>query len=124
MLRQGSYNQILRYLTEVQDWSGGTRIGDALREFNHTWANLADRRSVVVILSDGWDTGDPETLAGEMLVLKRRMGRIIWLNPLLGTPSYAPLNRGMVAALHYIDHFAPAHSLATLRDLAGQLAVW
>lgn len=124
LLRQGSYKQTLRHLSEVQDWSGGTRIGEALRSFNQNWAKLADRRTIVVILSDGWDTGDPEMLAAEMLVLKRRMGRIVWLNPLLGTPSYAPLNRGMAAALQYIDHFAPAHNLTTLRDLAGQVGIW
>lgn len=122
-LRNGSYKQALRHLTEVQDWSGGTRIGEALQEFNQTWAKLADRRTIVIILSDGWDTGDPEILAAEMAILKRRMGRIVWLNPLLGVPSYEPLNRGMAAALKHVDYFAAAHNLNSLRDLAGHLTL-
>jgi len=123
LLRGPSYKRALRRLTEVRDWSGGTRIGESIREFNQTWGRLVDRRTIVLVLSDGWDTGEPEVLAREMLTLKRRAARVIWLNPLLGNPSYEPLTRGMAAALPLVDHFAAAHNLASLRELAGHLNV-
>jgi uncharacterized protein len=120
-LKGASYKQALRQLAAVRDWSGGTRIGESLRDFNRSWGHLVDRRTIVIVLSDGWDTGEPEELAQEMLALKRKAGRVIWLNPLLGNPSYEPLTRGMAAALPLVDHFAAAHNLASLRDLAGHL---
>jgi uncharacterized protein with von Willebrand factor type A (vWA) domain len=120
-LRGRSYREVLRRLTAVRDWSGGTRIGESLGEFNRRWPGLVDRRTIVIILSDGWDTGDPEVLAAELLRIKRRAGRVIWLNPLLGNPSYEPLTRGMAAALPLVDQFAAAHNLAALRSLAGTL---
>jgi uncharacterized protein with von Willebrand factor type A (vWA) domain len=123
LLRGPSYKGALRRLTEVRDWSGGTRIGESIREFNQTWGRLVDRRTIVLLLSDGWDTGEPEVLAKEMLTLKRRAARVIWLNPLLGNPSYEPLTRGMAAALPLVDHFAAAHNLASLRELAGHLKI-
>ncbi len=122
-LRARSYRQVLRRLQDVRDWSGGTRIGESLAEFNREWGRLVDRRTIVIVLSDGWDTGDPEVLATELLRIKRRAGRVIWLNPLLGNPSYEPLTRGMAAALPLVDHFAPAHNLASLRDLAQRLSI-
>ena len=120
-LRARSYRQVLRRLQELRDWSGGTRIGESLAEFNRHWSHLVDRRTIVILLSDGWDTGDPDVLATELLRIKRRAGRVIWLNPLLGNPSYQPLTRGMAAALPLVDHFAAAHNLAALRDLADRL---
>jgi uncharacterized protein with von Willebrand factor type A (vWA) domain len=120
-LRGRSYRQVLRRLTEVRDWSGGTKIGESLAQFNREWPQLVDRRTIVILLSDGWDTGEPDLLAGELLRIKRRAGRVIWLNPLLGNPSYEPLTRGMAAALPLVDVFAPGHSLAALRDLANKL---
>ena len=120
-LRQRSYRAVLRRLQELRDWSGGTRIGESLAEFNRSWSHLVDRRTIVILLSDGWDTGDPEVLATELLRIKRRAGRVIWLNPLLGNPSYQPLTRGMAAALPLVDHFAAAHNLAALRELADRL---
>jgi len=121
-LRARSYRQVLRRLGEVRDWSGGTRIGASLAQFNREWGHLVDRRTIVIVLSDGWDTGEPELLAAELLRIKRRAGRLVWLNPLLGNPSYEPLTRGMAAALPLLDDFAPAHNLAALRDLARRLA--
>jgi uncharacterized protein len=123
LLRGPSYKRALRRLSSVRDWSGGTRIGESIQEFNQTWGRLVDRRTIVLLLSDGWDTGEPEVLAKEMLALKRRAARVIWLNPLLGNPSYEPLTRGMAAALPLVDHFAAAHNLASLRELAGHLNV-
>jgi hypothetical protein len=122
-LKGASYKQALKRLTDVRDFSGGTRIGESLREFNVTWGRLIDRHTIVILLSDGWDTGEPEDLAAEMLALKRKAGRVIWLNPLLGNPAYEPLTRGMAAALPLVDRFAAAHNLASLRDLARHLHV-
>ena len=122
-LKARTYRQALRRLTEVRDWSGGTRIGESLATFNREWPHLVDRRTIVIVLSDGWDTGEPEVLATELMRIKRRAGRLLWLNPLLGNPSYEPLTRGMAAALPLIDDFAPAHNLAALRDLATKLTI-
>lgn len=121
-LKGRSYRHALRRLTDVRDWSGGTRIGECLADFNREWgARLLDRRTIVLVISDGWDTGDPDLLAGELLRIKRRAGRLFWLNPLLGNPAYQPLTRGMAAALPLLDRFAPAHNLQSLRDLAPHL---
>jgi uncharacterized protein len=120
-LRGRSYRRALRQLTEVRDWSGGTRIGESLAQFNRTWGYVLDRRTIVILLSDGWDTGEPEVLAAELMRIRRRAGRLIWLNPLLGNPSYEPLTRGMAAALPLLHIFAPAHNLSALRDLARRL---
>jgi uncharacterized protein with von Willebrand factor type A (vWA) domain len=103
----------------VLDWSGGTRLGDGLREFNDRWGVRGMARgAVVVVLSDGWDRGDPEILGEEMARLRRVAHRIIWVNPLKATPEYAPLARGMAAALPHIDEFIAGHSMAALEELA------
>jgi uncharacterized protein with von Willebrand factor type A (vWA) domain len=122
-LRGRSYRQVLRRLTDVRDWSGGTKIGESLAQFNREWPHLVDRRTIVIVLSDGWDTGEPDVLATELMRIKRRSARVIWLNPLLGNPSYEPLTRGMAAALPLIDDFAAGHNLAALRNLAGKLHI-
>ena len=107
----------------VADWSGGTRLGEGLRSFNDTWGIRGMARgAVVVILSDGWDRGDPERLAAEMARLRRVAHRIVWVNPLKASPGYAPLARGMAAALPYIDSFVEGHSLASLESLAEVIA--
>jgi uncharacterized protein with von Willebrand factor type A (vWA) domain len=107
----------------VSDWSGGTRLGTSLREFNDTWGirGLA-RGAVVVICSDGWDRGDPELVSAEMARLSRVARRIIWVNPLKASPGYAPLARGMAAALPYVDLFVEGHSVASLEQLALRIA--
>jgi uncharacterized protein with von Willebrand factor type A (vWA) domain len=108
----------------VVDWSGGTRLGDGLRAFNDEWGVRGMARgAVVVILSDGWDRGDPDRLATEMGRLHRVAHRIVWVNPLKATPGYAPLARGMAAALPYIDSFVEGHSLAALETLAEVIAL-
>lgn len=106
----------------VQDWSGGTRIGDALHSFNQHWARrVLGRGAVVLIISDGWDRGDSGTLAVEMDRLQHSSHRLIWLNPLLGSPEYRPLTIGMKTALPYIDNFLPAHNLNSLIHLGNVL---
>lgn len=121
-LRSGTYRDALDKLSrDVEGWSGGTRIGESLQEFNHSWRGLVDRKSVVLILSDGWDTGPPELLNEALDTLHRRAGRVVWLNPLLGSPGYEPLTAGMMAALPHVDVFAPCHDVASLASLARHL---
>jgi hypothetical protein len=106
----------------VPDWSGGTRIGEALRVFHVHWARrVLGHGPVVLLISDGWDRGDPDLLAREMARLRRSCHRLIWLNPLLGSPAYEPLTRGIRAALPYVDDFLPVHNLASLEGLARRL---
>jgi uncharacterized protein with von Willebrand factor type A (vWA) domain len=103
----------------VPDWSGGTRLGEGLRAFNDQWGVRGMARgSVVVILSDGWDRGDPQLLADQMQRLHRVAYRTVWVNPLKASPGYAPLAAGMAAALPYVDEFVEGHSLDSLRTLA------
>lgn len=105
--------------TAVDDWAGGTRLGDSLRAFNDEWAVRGMARgAVVVILSDGWDRGDPEMMTEQMARLSRVSYRIVWANPLKATDGYAPLARGMAAALPFIDEFVEGHSLGALEQLA------
>jgi uncharacterized protein with von Willebrand factor type A (vWA) domain len=121
-LRERPFSIALRGLSErVHDWSGGTRIGACLSTFNAEWGKLVDRRTVVVILSDGWDTGDPAELAAQLELLKSRSRRLVWLNPLLGSPGYQPIARGMEAALPHVSVFASAHDLSSLRSLEKHL---
>jgi uncharacterized protein with von Willebrand factor type A (vWA) domain len=112
-------DKALRSASErVQDWSGGTRLGETLRLFNDEWGIRGMARgAIVVILSDGWDRGEPELLAEQMQRLQRAAFRLIWVNPLKVTPGYAPLARGMAAALPYVDEFVEGHSLDALEQL-------
>jgi uncharacterized protein with von Willebrand factor type A (vWA) domain len=102
----------------AEDWSGGTRIGEALATLNREYGRRVGRGAIVVLLSDGWDRGDPQQLSAEMARLERCTHRLIWLNPLKASPEYEPLTRGMQAALPYVDHFLAGNSLASLEDLA------
>jgi len=103
-------------------WSGGTKIGDSLREFNRRFGRrMRFTNTCVLILSDGWDTGEPDALVAELQILKQRSKKLIWLNPLLGLAQYEPVTRGMRAALPYIDVFAPAHNLQSLLELERHL---
>ena len=106
----------------VHDFSGGTRIGDALGDFNRRWARrVLGHGAVVVIVSDGWDRGDPGHLTAELIHLRRSAHRLVWLNPLLGSEGYEPLTRGMAAALPHCDDFLAAHNVAALEDLGRLL---
>ena len=123
-LRRQPYVAALRQLSSgVDDWSGGTRIGESLAAFASGWPRLVDSRTVVVVVSDGWDAGDPAVVASTLATLRERAGRIVWLNPLLGSPSYRPETRGMAAALPHLDVFAPVHNLDSLRALARHLVL-
>lgn len=105
-----------------QGWSGGTRIGESIETFNALHADrYANARSIALILSDGYDTGEPGRLAAALAGLRRRCGKVIWLNPLLGRAAYEPVARGMEAARPHLDLFAPAHNLESLAALEDAL---
>lgn len=106
----------------VPDWSGGTRIGESLRQLHVRWSRrVLHSSSVVLLISDGWDRGDPLVLRDQVARLQRNCHRLIWLNPLIGTIDYAPLTRGLRAALPFVDDFLPARTLTNLADLAVHL---
>ena len=105
----------------VTDFSGGTRIGAALAELNRAHGRRLGRGAVVVVLSDGWDRGDPDQLDSEMARLRRASHRLIWLNPLAAHPDYEPLTRGMRAAVPHTDELLAGNSLASLEQLAAIL---
>ena len=106
----------------VPDWSGGTRIGAAVKDFHQRWSRrVLHGGPVVLLISDGWDRGDPGELRDQIARLQRSCHRLVWLNPLIGTDGYAPLTRGLQAALPYVDDFLPARTLNNLADLAAHL---
>ncbi len=106
----------------VRDWSGGTMIGNAFVEWNRDWSRRLSRGGpIALILSDGWDCGDPATLATEMARMSRSVHRVIWLNPLAARADYRPATRGMQAVLPYVDHLLPAASVMDLRGVVRLL---
>jgi uncharacterized protein with von Willebrand factor type A (vWA) domain len=122
-LKRQTFGRMIEALAAVRDWSGGTRIGESLERFVRDYGpRLLGRRTAVLVLSDGWDTGDPDRLAGALAAIRERGARILWLNPLLGQPDYQPLTRGMAAALPLVHAFLPAHNLASLVALERGLA--
>ena len=122
-LKQQDYRTALDKLTEeVDDWSGGTRIGECLNTFVENYGRkLLNRQTIVLIMSDGWDTSDVELLAEAMRRIQSKSAKVIWLNPLAGNPQYRPEVKGMQAAMPYIDIFASAHNVESLRKVAGYL---
>jgi uncharacterized protein with von Willebrand factor type A (vWA) domain len=107
----------------VVDWAGGTRLGDGLRAFNDEWGIRGMARgAIVVILSDGWDRGEPDALAEQMARLARVAHKVVWVNPLKASPGYAPLAQGMAAALPHVDVFVEGHSLAALEEVAAVIS--
>jgi hypothetical protein len=123
LLRTRYLPDALRKLSQrAAGWSGGTRIGESLRQFNQDYGGkLLSRDTIFIILSDGWDTGEPELLASQLRTTKRRVRKVLWLNPLLGLKDYQPVTQGMSAALPYVDVFAPAHNLESLLALERHL---
>ncbi len=107
----------------VHDWSGGTRLGESIGVFCDLWGVRGMARgAVVVIMSDGWDRGEPAAMAESMARLSRVAYKLVWVNPLKATPGYAPLAQGMAAALPFLDEFVEGHSLASLEELAARVA--
>ncbi len=122
LAHRGVDDAIAEVARTVPDWAGGTRIGDSIMAFNYLWSRrVLGWGSVVLIISDGWDRGEPEVLGREVARLQRSCHRLIWLNPLLGSETYEPLTRGMQAALPFVDDHLPVHNLASLHDLAERL---
>jgi uncharacterized protein with von Willebrand factor type A (vWA) domain len=110
---------LARAAERVTDYGGGTRLGDGLQLFNAEWGQRGMARgAIIVILSDGWDRGDPDVLAEQMQRLQRAAHKVVWVNPLKVTPGYAPLARGMAAALPYVDAFVEGHSIDAIEELA------
>lgn len=107
----------------VEDWSGGTRLGDTIKEFVDRWGQRGMARgAVVVVLSDGWDRGDVEVLGEQMRRISRLAHRLIWVNPLKAAAGYQPVARGMAAALPHVDEFLPGNNLESLEDLARRIS--
>jgi uncharacterized protein with von Willebrand factor type A (vWA) domain len=123
--RAGSiFTALERMSVEVPDWAGGTRIGDSFHSFNRWWAGrVIDRHTIVLVLSDGLDSGPAAVLESEMAAIQQRAARVIWLNPLLGDPGYRPVARTMRAALKHVDVFASAHNLESLQSLGRDLVL-
>lgn len=122
-LREKNIEKAMERMAVMSEgWGGGTRIGSCLETFNRNYAqSVLDPRSIVVIMSDGYDTDNPELLEEQMKKLRSRAKRILWLNPLLGWKDYEPVAQGMSAALPYVDLFAPAHNLESLMALEPHL---
>jgi len=122
-LRPRSVNRAALAVSDaVPHWSGGTRIGHALQQFRKVWARRVMREGpVVLLISDGWDRGDPDLLRQQVAWLQRSCHRLIWVNPLIGTTGFEPLTRGLKAALPYVDDFLPARTLTDLSQLALHL---
>ncbi len=122
-LHQKSFQLALQLLSDtIPDWSGGTRIGESLASFTKDYGNkLLDKHTVVLIMSDGWDTGDIDLLEDSMKYIQRKVAQVVWLNPLAGSPTYEPHVKGMQAAMPYIDVFAAAHNVDSLRNLVKRL---
>jgi uncharacterized protein with von Willebrand factor type A (vWA) domain len=122
-LRAAGPDQALAAVSQsVAGWSGGTRIGAALKEFHQRWSRrVLNRGPVALLISDGWDRGDPAELGEQVARLQRSCHRLIWLNPLIGTADYAPLTRGLQAALPFVDDFLPVRTLSNLAQLAIHL---
>jgi uncharacterized protein with von Willebrand factor type A (vWA) domain len=111
-----------RVAASVEDWSGGTRIGEAIESFNRRYARrVLGHGATVAIISDGWDRGDTEQMRHAIAHLQRSCHRLIWMNPLMGAPGYEPLTLGLQAALPFVDDFLPAHNLANLEALGKLL---
>ncbi|HEY7199802.1 MAG TPA: VWA domain-containing protein [Candidatus Dormibacteraeota bacterium] len=124
MLRRRDLDRALGEVGKtVHDFSGGTRIGHAIADFNRRWARrVLGHGAIVIVVSDGWDRGDPELLSAELSRLRRMSHRLIWLNPLLGSDGYEPVTRGMAAALPHTDDFLAAHNVQALDELGALLA--
>jgi uncharacterized protein with von Willebrand factor type A (vWA) domain len=122
-LRAAGPDEALAAVSEsVTDWSGGTRIGAVMKEFHQRWGRRVLRGGpVALLISDGWDRGDPLELGDQIARLQRSCHRLIWLNPLIGTADYAPLTRGLQAALPFVDDFLPVRTLTNLAQLAIHL---
>jgi uncharacterized protein with von Willebrand factor type A (vWA) domain len=123
MVRSRNFDDALERMSKgIDAWSGGTRIGACLADFNRRYAReRLGPRTAVVVISDGWDRGDIVQLDRELAMLRRRSYRLLWLNPLLGARDYKPVAQGMSTALRYVDDFLPVHNLESLARVGRKL---
>lgn len=122
ILKDGDYDQVLQNLADhVPYWSGGTRIGESLSTFTDNNKYFLNSSTIVMILSDGWDTGDIDLLTSSMKFIKKKTKKVIWLNPLAGHPDYQPETAGMKACMPYIDIFDSGHNVESLKGLVSKL---
>lgn len=123
ILDNNEFDKAFRTISErVPHWSGGTTIGSCLRDFTQNYGyGMLDKKTIVLILSDGWDTGEPEVMKEAMKTIYKKSKKVIWLNPLAGNPDFAPESIGMQTALPYIDILASAHNLESLKTVLQQL---
>ncbi|HSM43477.1 MAG TPA: VWA domain-containing protein, partial [Acidimicrobiia bacterium] len=120
--RRDTKTALSKVSSSVHDWSGGTRIGEAFAEWNRLWSRRLSRGGpIALVLSDGWDCGDPELLRVEIARLARSVHSLLWLNPLAARADYRPATRGMQAVLPYVDHLLPAASVMDLRGVVRLL---
>ncbi len=122
LMRRNPTEALAQVSKSVEDWSGGTRIGECLRSFNYEWSRRVTRGGpVALIVSDGWDRGDPAVLSREMERLRRTVHRLVWVNPLASRQGYSPETRGMRAALPHVDDFLGGGRLSDLATLVSLL---
>ncbi len=123
ILDNNEFDKAFRTISErVPHWSGGTTIGSCLHDFTQNYGHgMLDKKTIVLILSDGWDTGEPEVMKEAMKTIYKKSKKVIWLNPLAGSPDFSPEAIGMKTALPYIDVFASAHNLESLKQVLQQL---
>ena len=120
--RRSPSEAIAKVAESVHDWSGGTRIGDSVRIFNRDWSRRVCRGGpIAIVISDGWDRGEPDVLAAEMATLHRSVHKVVWVNPLAGREGYQPETRGMQAAMPHVDSFLAGGSFTDLRSLVALL---
>jgi uncharacterized protein len=117
-LKNRPFAEALRELAETTTgWGGGTRIGASLQQFADDYLGLVNRETLVIVLSDGWDTGNVDVLADALSRIRAKARKLVWLNPLAGNPSFEPSVSGMAAAMPFLDGFAPVHNVESLRTL-------
>ncbi len=122
-LRAATYAEALRRVEETVDhWSGGTKIGESLAHINSRYPGFQDRYTTALLVSDGWDTGDPYRLSRELRRMRRRVRQVVWLNPLIGSEGYEQATRSLVAAAEHVDHFASIRNVDRLKELPALLA--
>ena len=122
-LQSKNLDKLISEMSEqVHDWAGGTNIGGSLYELNKHYAHsMLHSSTVAIILSDGWDRGDPTQMRSEIEVLKRSVHKLMWLNPLMGRENYEPICRGIQTALPFLDYFLPVHNLESLAEVIKTL---
>ena len=124
-LNKTSINKSLEeVINKIPDWSGGTKIGASLQQFNESFGHkYLTSKTLVIVLSDGWDTDEVDLVGANMKLIHRKALKVLWLNPLAGSGDWQPAVRGMKAALPYVDALLPFHNVDSLREVVGGLKI-